>query len=282
MEISYLAAFIGGLLMLFAPCAAMLLPAFFAYAFTSRTTLLARTGVFALGVLLVLVPLGAFAGTLGAFIRSNAHIVTLVAGILVIVLGILQMFAVTFPVPQWASQLMRPKGGTGDDAGAPSNLATFALGIGYAIAGVGCSGPILGAVLSFATLGGSVWSGALLMATFAIGMVVPVGVLALLWEGFNLSEKAWLRPHPVKLLGRWTTRMNVISGVLFVGLGIILVFFGGQSGLPSIFSASQQVAVESKIIEAVAGVPGWLFFAFAAVIIAIIAITVKERRRGDS
>lgn len=281
MEISYLAAFIGGLLMLFAPCAAMLLPAFFAYAFTSRTTLLARTAVFALGVLLVLVPLGAFAGTLGAFIRSHAHIVTLVAGILVIVLGLLQMFAVSFPVPQWASKLMTPQGGS-DEAGAPSNLATFALGVGYAIAGVGCSGPILGAVLSFATLGGSVWAGALLMATFALGMVLPVGILALLWNAFNLSEKSWLRPHPVKLFGRWTTRMNVISGVLFVLLGVILVFFGGQSGLPSVFTSSQQVEVESKIIEAVAGVPGWLFFAFAAVIIAIIAITVKEKHKGDS
>ena len=186
MEISYLAAFIGGLLMLFAPCAAMLLPAFFAYAFTSRTTLLARTAVFALGVLLVLVPLGAFAGTLGAFIRSHAHIVTLVAGILVIVLGLLQMFAVSFPVPQWASKLMTPQGGS-DEAGAPSNLATFALGVGYAIAGVGCSGPILGAVLSFATLGGSVWAGGL-MATFAHRHGASVGILALLWNAFNLSK----------------------------------------------------------------------------------------------
>ncbi|MDO5049116.1 MAG: cytochrome c biogenesis CcdA family protein [Actinomycetaceae bacterium] len=281
MEISYLAAFIGGLLMLFAPCAAMLLPAFFAYAFTSRTTLLARTGVFALGVLLVLVPLGAFAGTLGAFIRENAQTVTLVAGIIVIVLGILQVFAISFPIPQWASRLMTPKDNEGDEAGAPSNIATFALGIGYAIAGVGCSGPILGAVLSFATLGGSVWSGALLMATFAIGMVVPVGLLALLWEVFNLSEKSWLRPKPVKIFGRWTTVMNVVSGIIFVVLGIILVFFGGYAGLPSVFTASQQVEVESKIIDAVSGVPGWLFFAFAAVIIAIIAVSVKERRSGD-
>lgn len=278
MEISYLAAFIGGLLTLFAPCAAMLLPAFFAYAFTSRTTLLMRTGVFALGVLLVLVPLGAFAGTLGAFIRQHANTVTLIAGLLVIVLGFLQMFAVTFPVPQWASRLMTPKDTGSDEAGAPSNLAVFALGIGYAIAGVGCSGPILGAVLSFATLGGSVWAGALLMATFAIGMVVPVGILALLWDAFKLSEKSWLRPHPVKLLGRWTTRMNIISGVLFIILGVILVFFGGQAGLPSLLSASQQVAIESQVIDAVSGVPGWLFFVFAAILIALIAVTIKERR----
>lgn len=280
MEISYLAAFLGGALMIFAPCAAMLLPAFFAYAFTSRKTLLARTLVFALGVLIVLVPLGAFAGSLGALIRSYSQTVTLVAGLLIMALGIIQMFAISIPTPRWASSLMTPKsaGNQEDGAGAPTNLAVFLLGIGYAIAGVGCSGPILGAVLSFATLGGSTLTGALLMATFAIGMVLPVGLLALLWELFNLSEKSWLKPKPAKLLGRWTTRMNIISGTIFVILGTLLVFFGGQAGLPSILTATQQVELESKIINSVAGVPGWLFFAFAAVLIALIAITVKERR----
>ena len=279
MEISYLAAFLGGALMIFAPCAAMLLPAFFAYAFTSRKTLLARTIVFALGVIIVLVPLGAFAGSLGALIRSYSQTVTLVAGLLIMALGIIQMFAISIPTPRWASSLMTPKSaGNQAEGGAPTNLAVFLLGIGYAIAGVGCSGPILGAVLSFATLGGSTLTGALLMATFAIGMVLPVALLAFFWELFNLSKKSWLKPKPAKLLGRWTTRMNIISGAIFVVLGVELVFFGGQAGLPSILTATQQVELESKIITSVAGVPGWLFFTFAAVLVALIVVTVKERR----
>ena len=50
-SITPLAAFLGGALTLLAPCSVMLLPAFFAYAFTSRTTLLARTGLFWLGLI---------------------------------------------------------------------------------------------------------------------------------------------------------------------------------------------------------------------------------------
>ncbi|MDO5033885.1 MAG: cytochrome c biogenesis CcdA family protein [Actinomycetaceae bacterium] len=279
MEISFLAAFIGGALLIFAPCAAMLLPAFFAYAFTSKKMLFARTLFFALGVIVALVPLGAFAGSLGALIRQYAHIVTLTAGILVIVLGLLQAFAVTFPTPGWATRLMTPKT-SGDAAGAPSNIAVFALGIGYAIAGVGCSGPILGAVLSFATLGGSVLTGALLMTAFALGMVLPVALLAVLWDAFKLYEKSWLRPKPAKLLGRDTTRMNIVSGVIFMLLGIILVFFGGQTGLPSILTSTQQIELESKIMTAVAGVPSWLLLAFAVVIVALIVVTIKERKKG--
>ncbi|MCY9555783.1 hypothetical protein M5W98_29730, partial [Paenibacillus apiarius] len=58
-EIGYLAALLGGVLALLSPCSAMLLPAFFAYAFQNPRQLLARTAVFYLGLAAVLVPLGA-------------------------------------------------------------------------------------------------------------------------------------------------------------------------------------------------------------------------------
>lgn len=297
MQVSYLAAFLGGILTLFAPCAAMLLPSFFAYAFTSRRTLALRTVVFFLGLLVVMVPLGAFAGTLGAFIRGHSQTVTLIAGIAVIVLGIAQMFGVTFPTPSLrrarpseshdlggktptvtvasASRVAlesKPRGGE------PSAPAVFALGVGYGLAGVGCSGPILGAVLSFVTLGGSVLGGALLMMSFSLGMILPVAVLAVVWDALNLSHAAWLKPRPVKLLGHQTTRMNIISGVLFIILGAILVFFGGYIGLPSLLSDSQQVGIESRIMAAVSGVPSGLFLAFVAVVVVLALVMIRERR----
>jgi cytochrome c biogenesis protein CcdA len=57
-EVSYPAAFLGGVLSLLSPCSALLLPAFFAYAFQSRGKLLAKTAVFYLGLATTLVPLG--------------------------------------------------------------------------------------------------------------------------------------------------------------------------------------------------------------------------------
>lgn len=299
MEVSYLAAFLGGLLTLFAPCAAMLLPSFFAYAFTSRRTLAARTLVFFIGLLVVMVPLGAFAGTLGALIRGHSHTVTLIAGIAVIVLGILQFFAVTFPTPS----LTRPHPVTHSEpastqapsvsvasaarvareaspvrAGEPSVPAVFALGVGYGLAGVGCSGPILGAVLSFVTLGGSVLSGIALMISFSLGMILPVAILAAVWDALRISERSWLKPHPVTIFGRRTTRMNMLSGVLFIVLGAALVFFGGYIGLPSLLSVNQQISLESHIMNAVSGVPSGLFLAFIAILFVLAIVVVRERR----
>src|ERR687889_667281 len=57
-EASFLASFLGGLLSLLSPCSALLLPAFFAYAFQSRGELVGRTAVFYAGLCATLVPLG--------------------------------------------------------------------------------------------------------------------------------------------------------------------------------------------------------------------------------
>lgn len=57
-EVSALAAFLGGVLSLLSPCSALLLPAFFAYAFQSPEQLVGRTLVFYLGLCATLVPLG--------------------------------------------------------------------------------------------------------------------------------------------------------------------------------------------------------------------------------
>ncbi|MCS4485039.1 cytochrome c biogenesis CcdA family protein [Gleimia sp. 6138-11-ORH1] len=297
MHVSYLIAFVGGALTIFAPCAAMLLPSFFAYAFSSTRVMLARTGVFALGVILALLPFGAFAGTFGHFLRDNSATVSLIAGAVIIVLGFMQAFSLTFPVPQFASKLMSQttsastpvskttatETGVGDTADSannkvPSAMGVFLLGLGYALAGVGCSGPILGAVLAYGSLGGSVIDGMLLMVFYGLGMATPVVLLALLWDSLKVNQKALLRPRPVQIFGRWTTVMNLISGHIFVVLGAILMFSGGQLDNFSLLTGEQQIELESTVAAALAAVPGWLFIALFAVILALLGLKFKSSK----
>jgi len=67
-EASFLASFLGGLLSLLSPCSALLLPAFFAYAFQSRGVLVGRTAVFYLGLCATLVPLGMGISAVGSLV----------------------------------------------------------------------------------------------------------------------------------------------------------------------------------------------------------------------
>ncbi|QPK80923.1 cytochrome c biogenesis protein CcdA [Schaalia sp. ZJ405] len=249
--IAPLAAFLGGVFTLFAPCSIMLLPAFFAYAFTSKTTLLARTGIFWLGLLTVLVPMGAAAGTAGAFLRDHMTVIMRVGGVCVAVFGILQILAVEI-----TPRRRKARGFARNDTAHP--LSIYILGMTYGVAGVGCAGPILGAVLLVAGFSGDPLSAGFHMVLYATGMAAPLGLLAALWTGANLSQRAWLRPRPVTLLGRHTTLLNIVSGGIFFALGAALVFFGVSNPLGGLVGSERLAAWEQHIIAVANGIPAWV------------------------
>ncbi len=73
MGIEAMVAFAGGVLSLLSPCSALLLLAFFAYAFPSRGQLVLRTGVFYLGLLTLFISLGLGLGAIGSlFLERRA------------------------------------------------------------------------------------------------------------------------------------------------------------------------------------------------------------------
>ncbi|WP_234042810.1 cytochrome c biogenesis CcdA family protein [Actinomyces weissii] len=277
-DLSFLAALLGGVLTLLAPCSVMLLPAFFAYAFTSSRSLLARTALFWLGLVSTLVPLGAAASTAGAVLREHTGVLAVVGGVVLVVLGLLQAFAVPLKVPG-----LGRRGGTGGGPGsgargrdASSPLSVYLLGALYGLAGVGCSGPILGAVLVLAGLGGEPVRAAGMMAVYATGMALPLGVLALLWESAGLSQRAWLRPRTVRVLGRHTTWTELLGGLVCVALGLLMVLVGPQ-GLAGGLLASQRLAQIEDLVLARAGlVPWWLVAAIGGL---LVAAAVLSRRR---
>ncbi len=151
-EVSYLASFVGGLLSLLSPCSALLLPAFFAYAFQSRRELVGRTAIFYLGLAATLVPLGMGISAVSALVYGHRSALITVSGLLIIAFGILQMFGGGFTFGPLERLRHRINGDPGSAA------ATFALGAVYGFAGF-CSGPILGAVLTVAASSGSVFGG---------------------------------------------------------------------------------------------------------------------------
>lgn len=276
MSSQILIALAGGLLTILAPCAAMLIPAFFAYAFSSRTTLLARTGLFFLGLVVALVPLGVAAGSIGAVLITHRDTIAKVAAIAIILLGIVQALSLRFPhlrLP-WSQP-------SGDNAASP--VAVFMLGVGYGLAGAGCTGPILGVVLLLSAQAGTVIGGGLLMAAYAAGMFTPVLVLALVWDALDVSGRAWLRPRPMRFLGRDTTVGNVISGTFCVILGGLLFTTGGTFDT-GVLSADSQAALESRVLEAIGAAPALpiLMLVVAAVAISAIVLVLLRRPKAKT
>lgn len=266
-----LIAFLGGVLTLLAPCSVMLLPAFFSYAFQSPRKLFARCGIFWLGLLTPLIPLGAALSSVVALIREHSTFITQVIALLVIIAGLITLFSLDVPVFRVRS--LETASQSRDTA-----WAVYLLGITYGIAGVGCAGPILGAVLATSSLGGSVVEGVIAVIFYSAGMAFPLLVLALLWQHSAGRIQAIVRPKPVTLLKRQTTWTNVVSGLVLIILGFTIFTIDLSNPLGGIVSIDTLTSWEESIMGLFGTLPTWVITLAGALIIgAIVALLWKPR-----
>ena len=268
-EVGVLAAFAAGVLALLSPCSALLLPSFFAMAFSGKRALLARTFVFYLGLLITLVPLGTGAGLASTFFYGHRPLLIGVAGWLIIGLGVLQLIGRGFAVPfsDRLQSVVRARSGDGW-------LSTLMLGAVYGLAGF-CSGPVLGAILTVAATQEAPWQGGGLLAIYALGMAAPLLVLAGLWDRYDLGGRRWLRGRTLALGRLRVHTTSLVSGLLFIGIGVIFLRFDGTAGLTGSLGMGDLTDLEFDAQQAVArwtaGVPAWAILAVVALVASYVA-----------
>ena len=303
-------AFLGGVLTLCAPCSVMLLPAFFSYAFRSPSQLIARCGIFWLGLMTPLIPLGIALSSVVALIREHASVITHVVAFLVICAGIITIAALDFPkvrlssprpaptaastrltlsTPTAAGQLARsastphvslsPTAAPSGEKSTP--IAVYLLGITYGIAGVGCAGPILGAVLASSALGGSPVTGAISMVFYSAGMAFPLLILALVWRKAAGRIQAIVRPKPLRFFGRETTWTNIISGLVLIALGLLLLLVDLGNPLGGLISLGTLSRWEEMIIATFGAIPWWVLAAAGALIVVAIFMLIPRAESSN-
>ena len=273
-EVSLLVAFLGGLLSLLSPCSALLLPAFFAYAFQSRRKLLAKTAIFYLGLATTLIPLGMGISAVSKLVYGEQSTLILVSGLVIVFFGLLQILGRGFEF----GSLSRLRGRVrGTSAG-----ATFALGAVYGFAGF-CSGPILGAVLTVAASSGEALRGAALLAAYALGMAAPLFLMAALWERLDLGNHSWLRGREFSIGRLRLHTTSLISGAMFVLLGVVFIAYQGTSALSGLYEENGAVdlayATEEWSSSFARSVPDALVFALAVVL--TLGVITAQRWRGS-
>ena len=278
MGIEALVAFVGGVLSLLSPCSALLLPAFFAYAFPSRGQLVLRTGVFYLGLLTLFIPLGLGLGALGSLFLERRAELSIIAGLLLIAIGSFQLVVGGFELPGAARITGGRFGASGE-----SLAATYALGLVYGIGGF-CSGPLLGGVLTIAGASGGALEGALLLAIFAAGMAAPLLILALLWERLGTAGRGRLRGREIQIGPRTRHVSVVISSALFIVLGIAFIVFQGGNALGGVYAAlgasDLALAIETAVRDLATDSPLALAAIVAAPVALVLVLLLASRRGG--
>lgn len=224
----FITIFIEGIISFFSPCIIPLIPLYMSYLAGSartvledgtvvykRKTTLFHTLFFVLGISMSFFLLGLSFSAVGLFFQDVRHILLIVCGGLIILMGLFQIGLIRIPFLQKERKLS-----------ARINLkkmnpgVAFVLGFLFSFAWTPCVGPALSSVLMMASSGSSAMIGNLYVLFYALGFVVPFLVLGLFTtEALNLLKK-----YQKALMN-----LVKVGGVLLVGIGAFLLYDGIDS-----------------------------------------------------
>jgi cytochrome c-type biogenesis protein len=216
-DVSIPAALIAGLISFLSPCVLPLVPPYLVYltgatiehvandqpAAVSRRAVMASAAIFVLGFSTVFVALGASASLIGGFIHAWSAELSIVAGLVIIVMGLhfLGLTRIDLLMREGRLPIPRPVGLWG----------AYAMGLAFAFGWTPCIGPILAAILSIAASEATVEKGAGLLAVYSAGLGIPFLIAAFMVEQFA-SLFARMKRHLAKV--------EQAMGVLLVITGI--------------------------------------------------------------
>lgn len=275
-EVSFAAAFAGGVLSLLSPCSALLLPAFFAYAFQNKRELTARTAVFYVGLTTIFVPLGMGAALATTLFQDHRDTMIIVAGAVLIGFGAMELLGRTFSFGRSAVASVDETRGL---------FGTYTLGLVYGFGGF-CSGPILGAVLTVAATDDNVLRGGGLLAIYALGTVAPLFLLAIFWDRLNIGRQRWIRGRGFQIGPISVHSTQLIAGVIFILLGLSFIILEGTTSLAGLYEGwgftELSFDADVWVRNATDSIPDALWLSIGGLVVAGIAwLAYRRFRRAD-
>jgi cytochrome c-type biogenesis protein len=222
------AAALAGLLSFLSPCVLPLVPPYLTFIAGSGLEELADGGerraqrdmliasvLFVLGFSTVFVLLGATASALGQTVRQHLPLLSALAGVAIIGMGLhfLGVFRLSLLYREKRLSVEKPIGLWG----------AYLMGLAFAFGWTPCIGPILAAILAVASSEATVTHGAGLLAVYSLGLGLPFILAALAMEPFVRFLKRF-RAH-FGVVERIVGLLLVVTGVMFLTGGVQSVSF---------------------------------------------------------
>jgi len=219
-DVSIPAALIAGLVSFLSPCVLPLVPPYLVYltgatiervandeaSSASRGAVMISALMFVLGFSTVFVALGASASLIGTLIRAWSAELSIVAGIVIIVMGLHFLGLTRIGLLMREGRLSIPK---------PVGLwGSYVMGLAFAFGWTPCIGPILAAILSVAAAEATVAKGAWLLAVYSAGLGIPFLIAAFMLERFS-SLFSRMKRHLANV-ERAMGVLMVLTGIAFL------------------------------------------------------------------
>jgi cytochrome c-type biogenesis protein len=221
LDVTFPGALLAGLLSFVSPCVLPIVPPYLAYlaglSFEDLRDERAGSGrewrivlaaiAFVLGFTTVFVALGATASVIGQTIARYFDVLSVVAGIAIIIMGLhfLGLFRIGLFYREARVNVARKPAGL---------LGAYVMGLAFAFGWTPCVGPVLAAILFIAGAKGSAIQGAGLLAVYSLGIGIPLIIAAFFASRFIRWAAKFRQnlPKVEKIMGG----LLVITGILFM------------------------------------------------------------------
>lgn len=219
-EVSWIAAFLAGIISFLSPCVLPLIPGYLSLVTklsfdeltntedTNKITdILIPSIFFGLGFTSIFVSLGISASFIGNFLQENKALILQVSGIAIILLGFFTMEIIKIPFLYREKKL--------DIQGNSLGLiGTFFLGCAFGFAWTPCVGPILATILLVASTTGGALKGGLLLLVYSLGLGIPFILTGI---AFNraLTAFTFIRKHYIYY--------KYIVGITLIAVGLLMI-----------------------------------------------------------
>lgn len=231
--LSFMIAFSAGFLSFVSPCVLPLVPSYLAYITglsldeltregqtpQTRWLTLKNSALFILGFSTVFIFFGASATAAGRLLLTYQEIIRQVGGVLIVVFGLYIMGLFRLPLLMVEKRMHFDRKPAGD-------IGTFLVGIAFAAGWTPCVGPILGAILLYASTAESVLQGVWLLTFYSLGLGLPLFLSAL---GLN----AFLQHS--KQIRSYMRSVSLVSGAFLIVVGV-LIFTNSFSTLTALLT----------------------------------------------
>ncbi len=244
-NITYFSVLLAGVVSFISPCVLPLVPPYLCYlagVSLDQLTSFEGTGdsaerqkiqrriffnalMFVFGFATVFISLGAVASSIGALVRSHLDILSTIAGLVIILMGMHFLGLLKIGV-LYREFRFQAGGATVALPGESSSSATasaggsYVMGLAFAFGWTPCIGPILGAIMGIAASRESVGEGAFLLGIYSAGLGIPFLMAAFFVNPF------------MKFLNRFRRHLGTVEkvmGALLVLTGILFLTGGMQS-----------------------------------------------------
>ncbi|MDR2400138.1 MAG: cytochrome c biogenesis CcdA family protein [Deferribacteraceae bacterium] len=216
-------AFLGGVLSFFSPCILPLLPGYLSFlgAQGGRKSLIKSILFFGLGFSAVFTALGALSTGIGQFLIYNKQIFSVIAGIIIIFLGLHVLGALEIAILYREKRLPLPKK-------IQKPYQAFLAGFAFAFGWTPCIGAVLAGILTLASQKERLAEGITLLSFYSLGLFIPFLAAGI----FSTPLISKIEKYP-----KLSLYANRACGVLLIIMGI-LILTGRFAYISALFSLS--------------------------------------------